>query len=78
MSRVVSNSSVSLYLRPLALRWLPVFNIALCWLPALYYSTTLTPNNSILQYKGSKHSNQTRSRIATPTQAPCTGSQSYI
>jgi len=32
-SSVVSKSSVSLYMRPLALRWLPVFNIALVWLP---------------------------------------------
>src|SRR6218665_2647556 len=55
---------------PMALRWLPVFNIALCRLPALYYSTTLTPNNSVLHYKGSKHDDQTGCRIATPELAP--------
>src|SRR6218665_2032484 len=57
-------------MRPLALYWLPVFNIALCWLPALYYGTTMTPNNSILHYKGSKQDNQTGSRIETPALAP--------
>src|SRR6218665_85276 len=57
-------------MRPLALRWLQVLHIAICWVPALYYSITLTPNNSILHYKGYKRSNQIGSRITTPELSP--------
>src|SRR6218665_3974407 len=38
-----SKSSNSLYCASLALHWLSALHIALCWVPALYYSTTLTP-----------------------------------
>src|SRR6218665_33371 len=65
-----SNSTNSLYMRPLAQRWLPVFNIVLCWLPALYYSTSLARNNSILHYKGYKRGNQIGIRFTTPELAP--------
>src|SRR6218665_2492661 len=65
-----SKSSVPLYCVSLALHWLSDLHIVLCWVPALYYSTTLTPNNSILHLKGSKHDNQTGCRITTPALAP--------
>src|SRR6218665_3845463 len=41
--------------------------------PCPQYSPSLAPNNSILHYKGSKHDNQTGSRIVTtgPALSPC-------
>src|SRR6218665_1890490 len=38
-----SKSSVSLYRASLALHWLSVLHIALCWVPALYYSPAMAP-----------------------------------
>src|SRR6218665_2359786 len=43
VSSVVSNSTNSLYMCPLALRWLQARHIALCWLPALNIALVWLP-----------------------------------
>src|SRR6218665_3454528 len=51
----------SLYRASLALCWLSALHIDLCWVPALYYSPSLAPNNSILHYKATNM--LTRSKV---------------
>src|SRR6218665_1835790 len=61
-------------MRPLALRWLSALYIALCWVPALYYSPNPAPTTRFFFSRAPNMITRLDVELQLPTQATYTGS----